>query len=288
MRAREKATHEVITIPEDDYDEHAAASPDSDASDAGRRFAAALSGAIEGFLEGLEEHDVAGTAKEGLETAGEVARTATSEGRAQVQTPEMQDLKRDVSHVATSVSESVKGAAETVKAKADDVRYQARETVDDVKEKVDETVERAKESYQHAKDDVKYKASAVKESGRRAKYAPRRIARELGKAFGAWKDALVTSIAMMAGIFVLGIVTLIVLTIAMVVGLNQILGDPQGTWLTFAIDLVVMIIMYAVMRTRRMAARRETARRVENAKAELRHVGAPVRRAFGGRGRAGL
>ena len=278
----------MITIPEDDYEEHAPASPGRDASDAGRRFAAALSGAIEGFLEGLEEHDVADTAKEGLETAGEVARTATSAGRTQVQAPEIQDLKRDVSRVATNVSESVKDAAEAVKAKADDVRYQARETVDDVKEKVDETVERAKESYQHAKDDVKYKASAVKESGRRAKYAPRRIARELGKAFGAWKNALVTSIAMMAGIFVLGIVTLIVLTIAMVVGLNQILGDPKGTWLTFAIDLVVMIVMWAVMRTRRMAARRETARRVENAKAELRHVGAPVRRAFGGRGRAGL
>jgi uncharacterized membrane protein YqjE len=83
---------------------------------------------------------------------------------------------------------------------------------------------------------------------------------------------------------VFGVVTLVVLTIALVVGLNELLGDPLGTWVVVAIYAVAMIALWAVMRSQRTRARHEVRERLDNSREEARHVVAPVRRAFGRRG----
>jgi uncharacterized membrane protein YqjE len=91
----------------------------------------------------------------------------------------------------------------------------------------------------------------------------------------------------MLGMALFATITLIVLTIALVVGLNELVGDPAGTFLVALLYLVVAGIAFAVAKSVRGKARAETRRRVENSKEEARNVVRPVRDAFG-RGRTGI
>lgn len=278
-----------MVIP-DDYEENR-----QRAEDAARRFAAAVAGAIEGFLDALDEHRVGEEAQASIQTAGEVARAAVSEGKTQAQTPEMQDLGRGIKSagvatagMARSAGDSAKqaagSAADSVKHAADSVRHTASDAAHNVREKVDDV----KQAVNHAREEVKVRAEAVGETTRRARVAPGHIRTELGGAFNAWKRGLVTALAMGAVMAVFGVITLIVLTIALVVGLNELVGDPAGTWIVAGIYLLACVIAYFVMRSRREAAARETAQRIQNSRDEVSHVTAPVRSAFGGRGRAGF
>jgi len=163
------------------------------------------------------------------------------------------------------------------------VRAKAHHARDNVRE----TVESARYAAERVKEEVKVRAEAVGETGRRARVAPGRIATELGAGFAAWKKGLVTSLAMMLGMVVFATITLIVLTIALVVGLNELVGDPAGTFLVALLYLLVAGVAYAVSRSAKAKARAETERRIENSKEEVRNVVRPVREAFG-RGRAGF
>lgn len=269
------------------------------AADAARRFAAAVAGAVEGFVEAFEEHRVAEEAKASIQTAGEVARAAVEEGRAQGQTPEMQDLGHGIRTVGTAVgsaaagaargtTEGVRSAADSVKgtvgSAADAVRTKAHDTAESVRQTVDDV----KQTVHHAKEEVKVRAEAVGETGRRARVAPGRIKGELAGAYRAWMRGLVTALVMGAVMAVFGIVTLIVLTIALVVGLNELVGDPAGTWIVAALYTLVAVAAFFVMKSRREAAAREQAQHMQNSRDEVRHVTAPVRSAFGGRGKAGF
>lgn len=271
-----------MVIP-DDFEENR-----QRAEDAARRFAAAVAGAVEGFLEAFEEHRVGEEAQASIQTAGEVARAAAEEGRAQAQTPEMQDLGRGLKKAGTATADATRSATGAVKDSVLSAKESVQETASDVAQTVRDTADGVKRRVEHAREEVKVRADAVAETGRRAKVAPRRIGSELSGAFNAWKRGLVTSIVMGLVMAVFAIVTLVVLTIALVVGLNELVGDPQGTWLVALLYVLVVAVAYFVMRSRREATQRETARRLENSREEVRNVTAPVRSAFGGRGRAGF
>jgi hypothetical protein len=188
---------------------------------------------------------------------------------------------------ATSVRETTSSAVGSVKGTAHDAVDSVKSTAHHAAENVRENVENAKYAAARMKEEVKVRAEAVGESGRRARVAPGRVSRELRAGYSAWKKGLVTSIAMGLGMAVFAIITLIVLTIALVVGLNGLLGDPAGTFVVALLYLVVAGIAYAVMRSARKRAAAESARHAENAREEVRNVVRPVRDAFG-RGRTGI
>ena len=271
-----------MVIP-DDYEENR-----QRAEDAARRFAAAVAGAVEGFLEAFDEHRVAEEAQASIQTAGEVARAAVAEGKAQGQTPEMQDLGRSLKNAGAATAGAARSATDSVKHAAGSAADSVKHTASNAAQGVRDAADNVRERVDHAREEVKVRADAVGETTRRARVAPGRIKAEIGEAFGSWKRGLVTALAMGVVMAVFGIVTLIVLTIALVVGLNELVGDPAGTWIVAGIYLLVCVIAYFVMRSRREAAARETARHMQNSRDEVRHVTAPVRSAFGGRGRAGF
>ena len=278
-----------MVIP-DDYEKDR-----QSAADAARRFAAAVAGAVEGFVEAFEEYRVAEEAKAGIQTAGEIARAATEEGRAQAQTPEMQDLGRGLKKVgsatasaARSTTEGVRNATDSVKGSVGSAADSVRTAAHDAAESVRETVDTVKDAAQHAKEEVKVRAEAVGETGRRARVAPGRIRGELAAAYRAWMRGLTTAITMGLVMATFAIVTLVVLTIALVVGLNELVGDPAGTWIVALLYALVIGVAFFVMKSRREAAAREQAQHMRASRDEVRHVTAPVRSAFGGRGKAGF
>lgn len=258
------------------------------AEDSARRFAAAVAGAVEGFLEAFDEHRVGEEAQASIQTAGEVARAAASEGKAQAQTPEMQDLGRGLQNVGVATAGAARSATDSVKQAAGTAADSVRQTASDAAQSVRDAADNVKQHVNHAREEVKVRAEAVAETGRRARVAPGRIRNEIGGAFTAWKRGLATALAMGLVMALFGTITLIVLTIALVVGLNELVGDPAGTWIVAGIYLLACAIAYFVMRSRREAAGREVAQRMQNSRDEVRHVTAPVRSAFGGRGRAGF
>lgn len=245
-----------------------------------RRAAAALAGAIEGFLNAIDEYDLAGSVEESAQVAGEVAREATSAGVSEADTPEMRQMGRAVRDTTRSATDAVTGAAtnakDAVKTTAQDVSYAVKEKVEDVKD--------AAHNFQ---EEVKVRADAVGESARRAKAAPGRVGREFRGAVRAWWGGLTTSMAMWMLIGVIALTTWILLTITLVVALNKVLFDPLGTFLVVVLYAIAAGICYAVAKSRRAAAQKETQRRMANSREEIRRVGRPVREAFAGRGRAG-
>lgn len=282
-----------MLIP-DEYDETRRRAEDS-----ARRFAAAVSGAVEGFLEAFEEHRVVEEAKAGMQTAGEVARAAGTEAKEQGRAPEMRELGHGIQSAASTVKDKATHAYDATRGAAtnavDATRDATTHAVDATKAKagemagsVRETVEGVKARVENVAEEVKVRAEAVGETARRAKVAPGHIATEIRGAYKSWIGALVTSLVMGLVMAALGIITLIVLTIALVVGLNELVGDPAGTWIVAGIYLVAVGIAYAVMRSRKAAATRVTEQHFANARAEIGHVTAPVRSAFSGRGRAGF
>lgn len=234
-----------------------------------------------------------------MEEAGKVVRAAAEEGVAQADTPEMRMVGEKVRAGASATAEGASNVAgaikdtavnakdtvkdtfvnakESVKSTAHDVSYRAREKVDDVRD-----------AAYNFKEEVKVRAEAVGESGRRARAAPRRVGHELKEAFASWRRGLATSLGLMALIGVIAITTWILLTIALVVALNKLLFDPLGTFLVVVLYAVIAGIAWAVRKSRMEAAQRETRRRMDRSKEEIRYVGRPVREAFAGRGRAGF
>lgn len=239
------------------------------------RIAAAIAGALEGFVEALERYDVANEGRRAIEHAGEITRAGAVEARTQAQTPEMQQLGAQMRAAGHYVGDKTSVATDAV-----------RSTAHDANEAVHEAVESARFAAYRVKENVKVRAEAVAETGRRARAAPGHIGHELGEAFQAWKRALVTSIAMTGALLIFGAVALVVLTIALVVGLNEVIGDPAGTFVVALIYVIAGAIAWGVARAARTKAALEREERMENVREEMRHVVRPVRDAFG-RGRPG-
>lgn len=233
------------------------------AEDGTRRIAAAIAGALEGFVEALDRYDVGSEGQRALRDAGEIARAAGGEARAQADTPEMQELG---------------GQLRAVGEKATDVTHQATDAVRDAASRVQATG-------RHVKEEVRVRAEAVAESGRRARHAPGHMLHELGETWVAWKRALVTSLAMGALMVVVGLAAFVVLTIGLVQGLALLVGLVGALFLVALLYVIAAGIAYAVGRTARASAAREREEHMENIREEARHVVRPMRDAFrGGRG----
>lgn len=245
------------------------------AEDSTRRIAAAIAGALDGFVEALDRYDIANEAKEASHQAGEITRSAALEGRAIGQTPEMQKVGEGIRHASHATGETVSHATDAVKTRAHELRESATDAA-----------HAARDRFQHAKDEVKVRAQAVAESGRRARSAPGIITHEIAEAFRTWRRALMTSLAMMGVIALFATTALVVLTVALVVGLNELVGDPLGTFLVAILYVIVAAIAYGVSRGAKARAALEREERMANAREEVRHVVRPVRDAFS-RGKTG-
>lgn len=231
--------------------------------DSTRRFAAAIAGALEGFVEALDRYNVGNEGQRALRDAGEIARAAGGEARAQADTPEMRELGGELRAAGEKTAEAT---------------HQATEAVRDAAVRVQETA-------RHVKDEVRVRAEAVAESGRRARYAPGHVLDELGETWAAWKRALVTSLAMGALMLVVGLAAFVVLTIGLVQGLALLVGYVGALFLVALLYVIAAGIAYAVGRTARASATREREEHMENIREEARHVVRPMRDAFrGGRG----
>lgn len=286
----------MTIIPEDtDYNERTR-DLGARAEDSTRRIVAAIAGALEGFAEALDEYDVANESKRAMHEAGEITRSTATEAKAVAQTPEMRQVGDQLKRAGIATADATSSAYGTVRdgtvhakdsvaSKAVDMKDNVAHRVHDAREAAHERVESVKHTAQRARDEVRVRADAVKESGRRARVAPGRIRHELTAAFDAWKKGLVTAIAMFLAMAVFATIALIVLTIALVVGLNNLLGDPIGTFLVAGLYIVIAGIAFAVAKSRRARAADETQERMENAREEARRVGRPMKDAFS-RGRS--
>ena len=242
-----------------------------------RRAAAALAGAIEGFLDAVDEYDLGGSVEESAHVAGDLARETSSAMKHEADTPEFRAAGEKARDIAIRTGEKVSDVKDAVASKASDARDAVRAKVDDVKD-----------AAHNAKEGAKVRAEAIGESGRRAKAAPRRVGRELSGAFRAWRKGIATSLAMYGLIAVVALTTWILLTITLVVALNKLLFDPLGTFLVVVIYAIVAGIALGVAKSRKAATQREVDRRMARSREEVRRVGRPVREAFAGRGRAGF
>lgn len=255
------------------------------AEDSTRRIAAAIAGALEGFIDAMERYDVAQEGERAMKQAGDVARAAAVEGRAQAQTPEMQKIGHGLATAGHRTADATRHAADDVRTGVAHARENVVDAAHAARDNVRERVESAKYAVQRTAEEVKVRGQAVAETGRRARVAPGRIAHELGEAFSAWKKALVTTIAMMALIAVVGITAFIVLTMGIIAGLTLVVGWVGALFLTALLYLVVAGIAYAVSRAAQRRAAEEREERMENAREELRYVARPVKDAFSrGRG----
>lgn len=257
------------------------------AEDSTRRIIAAVQGALDGFVEALDKYDIGAEGQRAIEQAGEVARAAGVEGKAQAETPEMQQLGRGIKTAGAATADATRSAYGTVKEGAVGVKESVSESAHHVRENVGERVESAKYAAQRVKEEVKVRADAVGETGRRAKVAPRHIRHELGEAFASWKKAFVTNLAMMALVGLFGLTAFIVLTIALIAGFTLLIGWVAALFLVTVLYAIVAGICFAVAKSAKTKAAHEREERMENAREEVRHVVRPVRDAFS-RGRTGI
>lgn len=244
------------------------------AEESTRRISAAIAGALEGFVEALDRYDLSNEAKRAARQAGDVTRAAAVEGREVARTPEMQQVGSALRTAGEKTGEAGQRAAESL-----------RETTRDMRHSVTSAVEDVKHAAHRVTEDVKVRAEAVAETGRRARHAPGHVAHELREAYHAWKRALMTTIAMFALLTVFSAIALVVLTIALVVGLNAWIGDPAGTFVVAGAYVLVAISAWAIARGARAKAAHEREEHVENIREEGRHVVRPMKDAFSrGRG----
>lgn len=233
-------------------------------------------------------------AKGAIEQAGEISRSAATEAKTQAATPEMQKVGEGLRTAGHYVADKTSTATGAVRTGAHDAKEAvvARkdatvERIGEIRTDLHDRVERVKYRAHEVKEDVKIKAEAVGETSRRAARAPGKIRHELGEALAAWKRGVVAGLGGMAAMALFGITAFIVLTIAMVVGLNNLLFDPAGTFIVAGLYLVGALVAYGVTKSAKTRAAHQTEERIANAKEEVRHVGRPVREAFN-RGRPGL
>lgn len=255
--------------------------------DSARRIAAAIAGALDGFIGALEEYDVGNEAKRALQQAGEITRGVTEEGRAQMDTPEMKQLGDQMRTAGHYVSEHTGNVAHAASDKMHAATGKVRESATDAKIAMHDAVESAKYTAYRAKEEVRVRAEAVAETGRRARAAPGIVGHEVGEAIGSWKRALVKSLVLGALIGVIGLAAFVVLTMALIAGLTVLVGFVAALFLVTLLYVIAAAICYGVMRSAKTAAALEREERMENVREEMRHVVRPVRQAFG-RGRTNI
>lgn len=263
-----------------------------------KRYAAAAQGAIEGFVQALDEYHLQEEAKVAIQEAGAIARAATEEGRAQAQTPEMRELGHDLQraghatadaarHVGTATAERARHMKDVTAQRAASANDAVRDTAHNAAQNVREKVENAQYAAGRMKEEVKVRADAVAESGRRARVAPRRIGHELKAGASAYTRGLFRSLAMMAGVGLVALTAWIVLTVGLVAVLAPFIGVGLAAILVAVVYLLGAWGLKVAASKARAQGRKDLREHVENSKEEARYVARPVRNAFG-RGRTGI
>ena len=249
-----------------------------------RNAAAAVVGAFEGLREGLEEEHLVEESQRTIHNVGEVARAASGEARRQWQSPEMEDLRRDTAHTAEAARERVRDAtadaAATVQRRAHDATEVVQEKTHEVQDRVRHGVGEVRQTTTHLAHEGKVRAQAVAETSRRAARAPKHIGDDLREAGSSYAHSLTAGWGLFALAGVLGVASLVVLTVGLVVWLNALLGSPAGYFLTVLGYLVVAGVLAGVAVARRRKHREEAREHVRDVRREVRHVTRPVRRAF--------
>lgn len=144
-------------------------------------------------------------------------------------------------------------------------------------ERLRATLERADEKVTRAVDKTRLKARALAESARRARHAPRHVQEHLQRAGKAYAGGLAAGLVRYAAAAFVGLIALVVFTVALVQGLNEAWGKPWGTF-TVAGAYAIAALVLAVSGQGRAAAGKAQAKvHLADARQELRDVAEPLR-----------
>lgn len=249
-----------------------------------RRYAAAVQGAVEGFVEALDEYDVQNEAKAAIHEAGELSRAVTSETRDLVQTPEMQQVGGYLQQAGTATTDVAHRTGDSVRGSVANARYTVGQKVDNVRQTVSDAVETTREKAAYVKEEAKIRGEALAESGRRAKQAPPRLASEMKQAAKSRVSSWGMSAGFYAGLGILAVAFLTVTIVWIALALTWLFalafGIVGGFVATALVFTLIAGIALAVLRSKATDKRKESTQHVENTKAEVRHVAAPARQAF--------
>ena len=91
-------------------------------------------------------------------------------------------------------------------------------------------------------------AGAAAEAAHRAADVPREVVRDAERALAAWSRSALAMLGVLLACVVFGTVLLVLLTMGLVVALNGLLGDPWGTFATFALYLVAALVTVLALR----------------------------------------
>ena len=96
-------------------------------------------------------------------------------------------------------------------------------------------------------------AESAAVAAQKAADVPREVVRDAERAVAAWSRSALAMLGVLLALVVFGTVLLVLLTMGLVVALNRLLGDPWGTFATFALYLAAALV--TVLALRRAAAR---------------------------------
>lgn len=100
----------------------------------------------------------------------------------------------------------------------------------------------------HAGTEVADRAGAAAEAAHRAAEVPREVIQDAERALAAWSRSALAMLGVLLTLVVFGSVLLVLLTVGLVVALNGLLGDPWGTFATFALYLVAAAVLILALR----------------------------------------
>jgi hypothetical protein len=169
------------------------------------------------------------------------------------------------------VQETLHRAGQRFEASPSPRSQRLRARLDRVEDKVEEVV-----------DKTRVRARAVAETARRAREAPPTLAEELTGALRSWTSGIAKSIGMAVAAGVVAVAALVVFTVGLVQGFNDVLGAPGGTFLVAVLYGIVALVLFGSGKGKAAEGRQEAKAQLIAAKEEVRHVTRPVRRAFRG------
>jgi len=148
-------------------------------------------------------------------------------------------------------------------------------------ERLRATLDKADQKVSQAIDSSRTKARAIAESARRARRAPANVWTDLKDAGQAYVGGMAASLGAYAIAGFVGVIALILLTVGAVQGLNNLWGDPWGTFAVALLYGIIALAFVASAKNRAKAGKQRARLRMVQARLEMQRVADPVRQAFG-------